>query len=173
MNPRPNGSFDATPRGDVLTITREFPASIDDVWAALTTSDRLARWIGTFTGDPHRGHVEFTMTAEGAENEVPQRWDVVRCEPPNLLEVRTAGGWYLIAELAEADGVTTLAFGQVVDDPSVIGSVGPGWEYYLDRLVAVADGADASAVDFDDYFPAQEQYYAGLVTRGTTPADSR
>jgi hypothetical protein len=46
-------------------------------------------------------------------------------------------------------------------DPDVdISNVGPGWEYYLDLLVASRDDRPLPA--FDDYFPAQQAYYAGL-----------
>ena len=40
--------------------------------------------------------------------------------------------------------------------------VGPGWEYYLDRLVAAETGGDVAAIDFDDYHPAQSDYYRAL-----------
>jgi len=39
----------------VLSIAREFRAPIEDVWASVTESERLARWIGTYTGDPASG----------------------------------------------------------------------------------------------------------------------
>jgi hypothetical protein len=38
--------------------------------------------------------------------------------------------------------------------------VGPGWEYYLDRLVAAETGGDVAAIDFDrDYYPAMQEHY--------------
>ena len=36
-------------------VTRTFHAPIDDVWAAVTEPERLARWLGTWTGDPATG----------------------------------------------------------------------------------------------------------------------
>lgn len=51
----------------------------------------------------------------------------------------------------------------MIEDPAVLESVEPGWEYYLDRLVAAETGGDPSAIDFDrDYYPALSSYYAGL-----------
>ena len=55
--------------GRLVVLRREWPDPIDDVWSALTESERTARWIGTWTG---RGEaagrtattVEFTMTGE-------------------------------------------------------------------------------------------------------------
>ena len=67
------------------------------------------------------------------------------------------------------DGATTLAFGQVVHDRAAFESIGPGWDYYLDRLVAAETGADVAAVDFAaDYFPALQGHYAALLAG---PAD--
>ena len=68
--------------------------------------------------------------------------------------------WYLDVDLSEADGVTTLAFSQPDVDPEDALSVGPGWEYYLDRLVAAETGGDLAAIDFErDYYPAMADYY--------------
>jgi hypothetical protein len=41
--------------------------------------------------------------------------------------------------------------------PAEIADVGPGWEYYLDQLVAVT--TDAPLPSWDDYFPALRGYY--------------
>ena len=69
------------------------------------------------------------------------------------------GSWHLEARLAEDAGVTTLTFTQHLDEGADVGSMGPGWEYYLDRLVSSHDGGPSP--DFDDYFPAQKAYYEG------------
>ncbi|ACY22736.1 Activator of Hsp90 ATPase 1 family protein [Gordonia bronchialis DSM 43247] len=176
----PNGTHGTISGRDAMRIVRGYAAPIDVVWAAITESDRLARWIGFFTGDPAEGHVQFTMNAEGEENMTPNRYDIRRCEPPRLLEIVTTddyGSWHLLAELEESQGVTTLTFAQILDDedPSVIENSGPGWEYYLDRLGATLTGADPDAVNFDDYYPAQREYYRALsarITGETTPPDS-
>ena len=43
-----------------------------------------------------------------------------------------------------------------------LGEIGPGWEYYLDQLVASKTGA--ALPDFNDYYPAQREYYADLAS---------
>ncbi len=152
-----------TRKGDdlVLSITREFRAPIEDVWAAVTESGRLARWIGTWTGDPASGRVSFTMTAEeGAE---PEDMEIRECEPPRSLKVTAHAGdfhWDLELLLEEHDGVTLLTFEQPHIDPQGAESIGPGWEYYLDRLVAAETGGEVEAIDFDrDYYPAMLEHY--------------
>ena len=112
MSVTPSGRVDRGPDGRLrLVISRQFRSPIDDVWASVTEPERLARWIGTFTGDPASGRVAFRMTAEG-------------------------------------------------DAPAEAESVGPGWEYYLDRLVEAETGGDVTAIDFErDYFPAMAAHY--------------
>ncbi len=40
--------------GRLVVLRREWPDPIDDVWSALTESERTARWIGTWTGPEER-----------------------------------------------------------------------------------------------------------------------
>ena len=65
----------------------------------------------------------------------------------------------LQVDLAESDGVTTLTFAQNVPDPAMAANVGPGWDYYLDRMVVAEAGGDVAAVDFDSYYPALSEHY--------------
>lgn len=98
------------------------------------------------------------------------RWllvEIRRCEPPTALEVELGGqegAWRIELALADAgrDG-TTLTLQQELADPQLVGSVGPGWEYYLERLAEVVG---AGGVDGIDFYPALEPYYrhaAGLA----------
>lgn len=151
---------------DSLVWTRTFRASLDDVWAAVTEPARLERWIGTWAGDPASGAVRFRMTAEG-EGVEEELFTILACDPPHRLvvETRVVGEeqtWLLSLHLAEAAGVTTLTFAQAVPDAPTAGSVGPGWEYYLDRLVAAEGGAAVEAVDFGSYHPALAEHYTAL-----------
>ena len=127
-----------------LVLDRTFEAPIESVWAAVTEPDRLARWIGTWTGDPASGQVDFRMLFEG-EDAPDEVFSIDECDPPRRLATRhqIPGNdfvWRLELDLTERDGVTTLTFAQVMEDPEVAENVGPGWEYYLDRLVAAEAG---------------------------------
>ena len=164
MNPIPSGRHTVIDGTDAVAFERTFTAPIEDVWAAITESDRLARWIGYYTGDPADGYVMLTLNGED-EPVPPARCDIVACEPPRLLSVRfadDAGTWNLVATLSESAGVTTATLTQIIDDPKMIENTGPGWEYYLDRLVATQTGADPAAVNFADYYPAQRDYYLAI-----------
>lgn len=159
---------------DVLVLERRFRAGLEDVWAAVTDPQRMQRWIGTWSGDPASGSIVFRMTAEG--DDAPEEvYDVETCDPPRRFALRsreaspfTEDGsgervfWALRVDLAERDGVTTLTFVQALADGSLgtdmVASVGPGWEYYLDRLVAALDGSDVGAVSWSDYEPGSADY---------------
>jgi uncharacterized protein YndB with AHSA1/START domain len=161
--PVPTGNVAEGPLGTEIQLTRRFRAPIDAVWAAMTESERLERWIGRWDGDPRTGRVDFYMTAEG-DDPPAEEYRIELCEPPHRFAGTTAVGddqWRLRFELTEEAGVTTLLFAQaIVDD---VGDVGPGWEYYLDRLAAsVADG-DVAAVEWDAYYPAMKDHYSALA----------
>jgi uncharacterized protein YndB with AHSA1/START domain len=161
MTPTPTGRIVRDGDHYVLSITRTFHAPIEDVWAAVTEPERQARWLGTWSGDPATGHVSFRMLFE--EGSAAHDVEIRECDPPRRLAVTThfgAQSWFLDLDLSEADDVTTLSFSQPHVDPEDSLSVGPGWEYYLDRLVAAEAGGDFSAIDFErDYYPAMADYY--------------
>ena len=53
------------PTSRTVVVQREYADPIGDVWTALTESDRLARWLGHYTGTGGAGGtVELTMTGE-------------------------------------------------------------------------------------------------------------
>ena len=135
----------------VLVQTREFQAPIEDVWAAVTEPERLARWIGTWSGDPESGSVLFRMLFEGEDHEA-EIMTIRVCEPPRRLHLTSQVGddtWLLELDLSHEDGVTTLTFAQPGVTAEQVGGVGPGWDYYLDRLVDAETGADPSLRDFE------------------------
>jgi len=148
----------------VLVQTRQFAAPVEDVWADVTEPERLARWIGTWTGDPAAGSVHFRMLFEGDEHE-GESMEIRVCEPPYRLHLTSRVGdevWLLELDLSHEDGVTTLTFSQPGVAKEQVGEVGPGWDYYLDRLVDAETGADPAGRDFErDYYPALSDHYRG------------
>lgn len=166
MSPSPTGRRETRDGHDSVVLDRTFHAPIASVWAAITESDRLARWVGTWTGDPTTGSVLFRMNAEGDDIE-PETFTIHECDPPHRISLTSQvvgqeNVFHFLVELTEVAGTTTLTFSQSVPDPEMAAGVGPGWEYYLDRLVAAETGADVAALAFDDYFPAQSEYYRAL-----------
>lgn len=158
--PIPTGRIVPTPAGRDLVLTRTFHAPIDDVWASITESERTTRWFCSWTGDAEPGKtIRFRLTFEGpdaAESDMT----IDACEPPHHLAVSSLdayGTWRLEVTLAESDGITELTFVHHLDDSASAGEIGPGWEYYLDNLVASRTGT--TMPDFEDYFPYLQSHF--------------
>lgn len=159
MSPAPTGSVNRTPDGFDLVVPRTIRGPIQDVWASVTEPERTARWFGTWRGEPGEGQtIELQM---GFEEGAP--WSeahIEACEPPRRLAITMAddhGDWHLELLLSEVDAGTEIRLVQHLTEVGGVGDVGPGWEYYLDLLVASHDGLPPPA--FDDYYPAQAEHY--------------
>jgi uncharacterized protein YndB with AHSA1/START domain len=130
-----------------------------DVWASLTDPARTARWFGPWQGDAAPGRtIKVQMVHEEGKPWMDMTIDA--CEPPRRLAISAGGehgGWHLDMVLVESAGVTELRFTQHLTGTEGVGEVGPGWEYYLDALVASRDGQPAP--DFDDYYPAMKEHF--------------
>ena len=111
MSVTPSGRVDRGPDGRLrLVISRQFRSPIDDVWASVTEPERLARWIGTFTGDPASGRVAFRMTAEG--DAPAEDMEIRECDPDTLWGVAQAhGGGVTEDELKDYIAKKSLAYG--------------------------------------------------------------
>jgi len=169
MTPTPTGQVTPTAIGRDLVLERVLPGSIEDAWASITESDRLARWFCTWTGEPRVGAtLELTLVAE--EGDASSQAEILACEPPTHLAVSThdqGGTWLLEATLTPIDSKhTRLRFVHHLDEEAKSEDVGPGWEYYLDRLVAAMNGNPMP--DFDDYWPSLSSAYAA----GTSAPES-
>ena len=166
MGPSATGRRETRNGHDSVVLDRTLDAPIESVWAAITESDRLARWIGTWSGDPATGSVLFRMNAEG-EDIKPETFTIQTCEPPRRIALTSnvegeQAVWHFLIELAGDAGSTTLTFSQSVPNAEMAAGVGPGWEYYLDRLLAAESGSDVAAIAFDDYYPGQSDHYRAL-----------
>jgi hypothetical protein len=73
-----------------------------------------------------------------------------------------AGSWRMELVLSEVDGDTELRLVHHLDTEEGIGEVGPGWEYYLDMLLASRAGKPLPS--FDDYYPSQKAHFESLTT---------
>jgi uncharacterized protein YndB with AHSA1/START domain len=160
--------------GPDLVLRRTVPGARDRIWRHLADPDRLATWYGTFTGDPAEGTIELTMTAEPGEP-ATSTWTVHACERGRLLTVSSAMGedtWRLSVELDDAaDGaggaagdLTRLALRHHEVPAEMVQHVGPGWEWYLDRLVGAVTGTRVPGMDvWDEEYMSRAPEYAALV----------
>lgn len=159
----PTASGSLTESGAVV-FTRRLPISREQAWAAVTDPARTARWIGPWSGDPASGTVELTMTVE--EGSPTSTVEVRRCEEPVVLVVTTGPGeWVLTVRVEGDDGEAVISLEQDIPDAESAASIGPGWDFYLDRLVEAEAGRDPDALRFDpDYYPGLAGYYRELFS---------
>ncbi|TYP89039.1 SRPBCC domain-containing protein [Blastococcus xanthinilyticus] len=149
----------SVPAGEAYTIElrRRYEAQIDDVWDAVTSPERLHRWLSSVTGDLRVGGKFALDSGEHGE--------ILRCEPPRLLKVSwlfgpDADAWPGTSEVEVrlvpvATGTThvELIHAAVVEEPLFPtygpGAGGVGWDLYLlalARLLAGRETADHEVV---------------------------
>ncbi|MFC5003962.1 SRPBCC family protein [Dactylosporangium cerinum] len=159
MSPTPTGRWTPTPTGGELIVSRTFRAPIEDVWASVTESDRTARWFGPWKGDGRPGGtIQYQMVQEEG---APWSEAVIEaCEPPRRLALTNPMA-YLELRLSTVDAGTQLELVHHMPGPDGIGDFGPGWEFYLDALVASRDGTPMP--DFNDYYPSMRDYFTALA----------
>lgn len=144
--------------GKDLILTRTFRAPIQDVWESVTSSQRTERWFGKWEGEGGTGNtIRIKMTFEKGD-----AWSTAiinTCNAPNHLELTTQGpyGSHLELKLTEANGVTELVFVHHLKEVGGVGDFGPGWEYYLDNLVAYREGA--ALPTWEEYYPSQKEHF--------------
>ncbi|NED94051.1 SRPBCC family protein [Phytoactinopolyspora alkaliphila] len=165
MTKTPTGRLFRGQSGPDLVLTRTFRAGTEDVWASITEPDRTARWFGPWEGDAGPGRTIKVQMAY--EEQTP--WCDVRidaCDPPRRLAVSMtdeAGEWAMELLLTEVASSTELRLVQHLQSEAGLGEVGPGWEHYLDMLVAAENGLPRP--HFDEYYPAMKAYYDGLTAQ--------
>jgi uncharacterized protein YndB with AHSA1/START domain len=114
----------------VITVSRTYPARIEDVWDACTNAERIPRWFLPISGDLRLGgRFQFEGNAGGT---------IERCDPPHEIDATWEFGgdvsWVRLRLVAEAGERTRLELEHVahVDDERWAqfgpGAVGIGWE---------------------------------------------
>src|ERR1700761_2106902 len=161
------GSLRTADGAGVVRIEDRYDTGIDDLWAAITDPDRVARWYGRVDGDLRLGG-QFHLFVDGSE------WDgtgvVEACEPPRHLQVRTQEAAEPYEEVIEAtltaDGDQTVlvieARGMPLDKVAFYGA---GWQMHAEDLAAYLAGRDRADAGkrFGELVPSYQQQAAGLA----------
>ncbi len=134
-----------------LEFRRSWPDGPDDVWAALTEPDRLARWFGTYEGERAPG-ARGTLTMTHEAEPVGEPVVIAECDPPRRLVVEWTEqqDWRVELALVVESGRTTLHFVQVFAAGTDVTEFAMGWHWYLDRFDAEA-GGPAAPGDWDTF----------------------
>jgi uncharacterized protein YndB with AHSA1/START domain len=134
----------------VVSLTRSYPADAEDVWDAITTPERIARWFLPVSGDLRLGGTYQLEGNAGGE--------IRACEPPRRLlvtwimgEPEGPGDSSLVEVVLEPDpdlGGTRLTLTHTAVVPPEMwdtfgpGAVGVGWDLGLLSLASHLEGRD-------------------------------
>ena len=157
------GKLVPTERGVDLVLVRSLALPIEEAWAHLTDPGLTERWFGPWEGDGRAGgSVRIRLRFEEGEPAVRAR--ILACDAPHRLALHTVdeyGSWELELALEEdGDADALLRFVHHLDADADAGDIGPGWEYYLDLLVAATEGTEQPG--FDRYYPALREEYLAM-----------
>jgi uncharacterized protein YndB with AHSA1/START domain len=135
----------------VLTVSRTYDATLEDLWDACTSPERIPRWFLPVSGDLRvGGRYQLEGNASGV---------IERCDPPRSFAATWEYGgdvtWIEVRLEPEDDGRTrfTLEHMAHADDERWLeygpGAVGVGWDLALMGLTLhLASGAAVDAEEF-------------------------
>jgi uncharacterized protein YndB with AHSA1/START domain len=117
----------------VVIATRTYDTTVDDLWDALTSPERIPRWFLPVSGDLRLGgHYQLHGNAGGT---------ITRCEPPRVVAMTWEYGgdvsWLEVTLEATKDGRAHLQLEHVAHVPEPRwdefgpGAVGVGWDTAL------------------------------------------
>lgn len=149
-----------------VRFERAYPTSADDLWDALTTPERVGRWLGALTGDLRAGGDFLLDMAEPAgTDEDARNWGrILECEPRRRLLVT----WEATGQATSQVEVIASTVGQRalltlehrdLSEPSARG-YGAGWHDFLDRLES--DMAGRRQADWTSEFERYLVVYRAL-----------
>lgn len=129
---------------EVVIATRSYDTSIDDLWDALTSAERIPRWFLPVSGDLRLGgRYQLEGNAGG---------EILACEPPRRLaltwEMQGQVSWVTVDLSEDAEERTLLRLEHVAHVPEEFwsrfgpGAVGAGWDsalFGLDQHFATGD----------------------------------
>lgn len=167
--PEATGERETRDGVDWVVYTRRILASAEQVWAAWTQPEQLARWVGRSDGivdGPSDRASAFFFTFEG-DDLLPMTYRLDHIDEGRALGVTMSdpgreSSWRLEMDLLTDGDATVLRVAQVIANAALAPSIAAGWEFYLDRLVAILEGREPDALDYDEYFLNQAEHYRQL-----------
>lgn len=168
----------------VATISQAYATTVEDLWNACTSAERLPRWFGPVSGDLKvGGRYRIEGNADGT---------IEACEPPSRVKVtwEFAGNtsWVTIRITEDDDGARlTLEHETTEDFPSDFwttygpGATGVGWDLaFLGLALHIATGASKppegseweSSEGAREFIAASSRRWADASIAAGTPEDA-
>ena len=141
----------------VVALSRSYLTSVEDLWNAGTSAERIPRWFMPVSGDLRLGgRYQLEGNAGGT---------IVTCEPPSLVAVtwEFAGdvSWVEVSIAEEGAGRARLTLSHTALlsphwDEFGSGAVGVGWEMGLLGLALYLAQPDAPKLDEEEFAASSE-----------------
>ncbi|QPK84112.1 SRPBCC domain-containing protein [Corynebacterium qintianiae] len=163
IDPIPTGILNRQPAACDLMLSRDVPVDAAAAWTFLTNPEKTALWYGHWVGTGELDKpVRISMAFENGDNIVEMI--PTECDRPSRLRLVSQGGfaWDVAFDLTQEAEGTKILFTHYDVDLDQLHEIGPGWEFYLDRLVGAV--VDKRMPAWDAYFPAQQNYYRALTS---------
>lgn len=157
------GSLRSVDGEGVVRMEDCFDIGIDDLWAALTNPDRLARWYGEAEGELSQGG-EFRVQIALAG---PRTGKVEECEPPQRLRLTMRDPepqpgqpeeTVLDVQLITEGGQTRLVWEERGMPVNLLPAYGAGIQIHVEHLGDYISGREPRSVEtrWSQLFPAYE-----------------
>lgn len=150
-----------------LTLTRDYAAPIERIWAMLTDPEQTQKWWCKIRGAARTGSsfdLKWLNVKDEGHGIETDWWNgrVVEAAEPFVLEVSNSMHGTIRVELSAHGTGTTLTFTNIISVPDEVVLMSlAGWHVHLDHLQEALDG---KSVDWphwwDDFYPCWEQVHA-------------
>jgi uncharacterized protein YndB with AHSA1/START domain len=156
------GTFDRVGDQATLHYERRYARPIQTVWAALTTPERLADWLGAAFVEPFAGG-RFELFIDRPDPDARMLGRVLRWDPPNLLEF----SWKVGSEpettvrcelTADGPNATRLLFSHGAMGFKWVGLVLPGWHSLFERLTTALETGGPTPASMERWRELQVLY---------------
>jgi uncharacterized protein YndB with AHSA1/START domain len=153
--------------GPTIRFTRTYPHAVEDLWMAVSDNEHLLAWFPQrVVGDlltPGTA-LRFDPTVEGAP---PFEGEVLRVDPPHLLEFRWAADTIRLELVSEGEGCT-LVLTDVIDDVGKAARDAAGWHTCLDFLDAALDHVTPTLTSSERWKEVHGDYVVEFGPRAAT-----
>jgi uncharacterized protein YndB with AHSA1/START domain len=159
--------FRPLPAGGELVLTRRYRQPVEKVWAAISTPERLADWMGVewLGGDGPLGEgARFDYRFHNSD--IESRGAVLRFEPPHLIEHSwfenlPPGSTVRWALQPDGDG-TLLTLTHHMRAPDDAPRTGAGWTQLLESLAASLGEPNESEGGMEAWRERRDRYAAAF-----------
>jgi uncharacterized protein YndB with AHSA1/START domain len=156
-----DGRISAASTGFLLEFDELYDTDVDDLWEAVTSPERLARWMVPYRGEFRLGG---RWEAIGSDGGVYCVGEVTECDPPRAFtttwQVRDEAPSELVVRLDPEGGRTRLRLRH--EGVTDVG-YGAGWHTYLEALAAyLADPSGDHTATWQQRFTELSPAYESL-----------